>query len=68
VDIQPKLDELAAIDTPEDAYSRAPEAVTRSVAVVGLLGIAMVHLLDLPGTIEDAPTLAVAFTGLIVAT
>jgi len=48
------------------AFPDADEEVTRSVLVIGMIGIALVHLLDLPGTIEDAPALAWAFGGVIV--
>lgn len=39
----------------------------RAVASAGLLGIALVHLLDLPGKIHETPYLGWAYIGLIVA-
>jgi hypothetical protein len=39
----------------------------RTVAALGLLGIAMIHLIDLPGKFEEATYLAVGFIGLIIA-
>jgi hypothetical protein len=39
----------------------------RAIASMGLLGIALIHLLDLPGKMEETPYLGVAFLGLIVA-
>jgi hypothetical protein len=39
----------------------------RGVAAVGLLGIALVHVLDLPGKLEEVPYLGVAYLGLIAA-
>lgn len=40
--------------------------VARSAAVVGLGGIALVHLLDLQGKLSETPYLGVAYIGLIV--
>ncbi len=39
----------------------------RVVAVIGLLGIALIHLLDLPGKLEETPYLGGAFIALIAA-
>jgi hypothetical protein len=41
--------------------------VRRTVAALGLLGIALIHLLDLPAKFEEATYLAVGYIGLIVA-
>jgi hypothetical protein len=41
--------------------------IARAAAVVGLLGIALIHLLDLPGKIHETPYLGVAYIVLIVA-
>jgi hypothetical protein len=38
----------------------------RALAAAGLLGIALVHLLDVPGKLEETPYLGVAYLGLIV--
>lgn len=40
-------------------------AVQRSLAAVGMSGIALIHLLDLPGKLEETPYLGVAYCGLI---
>jgi hypothetical protein len=40
---------------------------SRIVVIVGLLTIALIHLLDLPGKIEETPYLGVAFVALILA-
>jgi len=42
--------------------------IARSAAVVGLLGIALIHLLDLQGKLHETPYLGVAYIGLIAAT
>jgi hypothetical protein len=42
-------------------------ALLRGIAAVGLLGIALIHLLDLPGKLEETPYLGVAFILLIIA-
>jgi hypothetical protein len=39
---------------------------SRIVVVIGLLTIALIHLLDLPGKIEETPYLGVAFIALII--
>jgi hypothetical protein len=45
---------------------RADALPLRVVAVIGLLGIALIHLLDLPGKIEETPYLGWLFIALIV--
>jgi hypothetical protein len=52
--------------TPLEPLSRR-EAVARAAAVPALFGIALAHLLDLPHKVEDAPYMALLFTGLIAA-
>lgn len=42
-------------------------SLRRGLAIVGLLGIALIHLIDLPGKIEETPYLGWAFVALIVA-
>ncbi|HVT75490.1 MAG TPA: hypothetical protein VHD87_00555 [Acidimicrobiales bacterium] len=42
--------------------------VARAVAAVGLLGIGLIHLLDLPGKIKETPYLGVAYILLIIGT
>jgi len=43
-----------------------PRGVLRSVTVFGLLGIALIHLLDLPGTIGPAPMQGMLYIALVV--
>jgi hypothetical protein len=58
---------LATIDTVRaGAESRPDPSVRRAVAAIALLGIALIHLLDLPGKLEETPYLGVAFLALIV--
>jgi len=40
--------------------------IARAIAVIGLLGIALIHLLDLQGKLEETPYLGVAYLGLII--
>ncbi len=41
------------------------DGIVRSVAVVGLVGFALIHLLDLPGTIGGTPYIGWMYIGLI---
>ncbi len=51
---------------PAPLAGRAAEsAVRRGVAAIGLAAVALIHLLDLPGKIEEAPYLAVGYLALI---
>ena len=40
-------------------------AVRRALAAIGLTGIALIHVLDLPGKLQEAPYLGVAYLALI---
>jgi hypothetical protein len=42
------------------------DGVLRALAAVGLLGIALIHLLDLPGKFGETPYMAWMYVGLIV--
>jgi hypothetical protein len=42
--------------------------LTRAVGVLGLLGVALIHLLDLPSKFHEVPYLGVAYVGLILGT
>jgi hypothetical protein len=42
--------------------------LTRAVGVIGLLGVALIHLLDLPSKFHEVPYLGFAYLALIVAT
>jgi hypothetical protein len=46
---------------------RATTTARRAVTALGLLGIALIHLLDLPGKLKETPYLGIAYIGLIVA-
>ena len=52
-------------------HSRLDRDVThgprRAVAATGLAGIALIHMLDLPGKISETPYLGYAYIGLVVA-
>jgi hypothetical protein len=43
------------------------DGIARAVAVVGLCGMALIHLLDLPGKFEETPYMAWMYIGLIAA-
>src|SRR5437763_14170877 len=42
------------------------DAVARAIAVVGLAGVALIHLLDAPGTFADAPYKGWLYLAMIV--
>ena len=50
----------------EEASAAVRDGVTRAVAVVGLAGIALIHLLDLPGKFGETPYIAWMYVGLIL--
>ena len=50
----------------QDASTVVRDGVTRAVAVIGLAGIALIHLLDLPGKFGETPYLAWMYIALIV--
>ena len=73
-------DRSMAVDSEHDAYTvhtvraeiehqhaRAGHVARRAVAATGLFGIALIHLLDLPSKISEAPYLGYGYIGLIVA-
>ncbi|WP_225097793.1 hypothetical protein [Streptomyces sp. CoH27] len=47
--------------------SRQDEPARRAVTALGLLGIALIHLLDLPSKIKETPYLGAAYILLIIA-
>jgi hypothetical protein len=50
-----------------DMLARAVrDGVARTIAVVGLAGVALIHLLDLPGKFSETPYLAWMYIALIV--
>ena len=50
----------------QDPSAVVRDGVTRAVAVIGLAGIALIHLLDLPGKFDETPYLAWMYIALIV--
>lgn len=52
---------------PEHLDAATRDAVTRGAGVVGLLGVGLVHLLDVPGKIVETPYMGWMFIALIVA-
>jgi len=49
-----------------DLNAAIRNAVARTLAVVGLAGVALIHFLDAPGTFADAPYKGWLYVGLIV--
>ena len=43
------------------------DGIARAVAVIGLAGVALIHLLDLPGQLSDTPYLFFLYLALMVA-
>jgi hypothetical protein len=52
--------------TIETIQQAVRDGVVRGVAVVALAGVALIHLLDAPGTFADAPYRGWLYVGLIV--
>ena len=50
-----------------EAHHDPHRVAARSVASAGLLGIALIHLLDLPGKLHETPYMGVVYIGLIAA-
>jgi hypothetical protein len=56
-----------SIDSPAGDFGRAArEIVTRSVAAVGLAGIALIHLLDSLGKFQETPYMGWMYVGLML--
>jgi len=53
---------------PTDPSLLHHRTVIRAVGVLGLLGVALIHLLDLQSKFHEVPYLGVAYLGLIAAT
>ena len=51
-----------------DPQLHSHRVVARAVASIGLVGIGLIHILDLPGKLEETPYLGVAYIALIVGT
>jgi len=43
------------------------DGIARGVAAIGLAGVALIHLLDLPGQLGETPYMFVLYLALIVA-
>jgi len=56
----------SSIDSPDNLGRTAREIVTRSVAAVGLAGIALIHLLDSLGKFQETPYMGWMYVGLMV--
>ena len=52
--------------TPETLAHAVRDGIARTIAVIGLAGVALIHLLDLPGKFDETPYLAWLYIGLIL--
>jgi hypothetical protein len=50
-----------------DVHMAIRDGVTRGVAVVGLAGVALIHLIDAPGKFTETPYMGWMYVGLIAA-
>ncbi|MGI9196607.1 MAG: hypothetical protein ACR2KE_04005 [Candidatus Nanopelagicales bacterium] len=50
-----------------ESPGEASDIARRAIVAVGLVGIALVHLLDVQGKLEEVPYLGFAYIGLIIA-
>jgi len=57
----------STVASPPDLQRTAREIVTRSVAAVGLAGVALIHLLDVQGKFEETPYMGWMYVGLMLA-
>jgi hypothetical protein len=54
------------MDTPRnDLHHAVRDAIARAVAVIGLMGMALIHLLDISGKFSETPYMAWMYIGLI---
>jgi hypothetical protein len=51
--------------TTETLARAVRDGIARTVAVIGLAGVALIHLLDLPGKFDETPYVAWMYIGLI---
>ncbi|HEX2805484.1 MAG TPA: hypothetical protein VHN80_04880 [Kineosporiaceae bacterium] len=58
--------EPASVRRHAEAQQLNESAVRRGVVAIGLAGVALIHVLDLPGKLEETPYLGVAYLGLII--
>jgi len=52
---------------PTTIRAAVPDDIARGVAAVGLAGVALIHLLDLPGQLSDTPYMFFLYLALMVA-
>jgi Na+/proline symporter len=57
------LERPPSLDTARPGHDQ--HLARRAVAVAGLAGIALIHVLDLPGKIQETPYLGVGYLGII---
>src|SRR3954469_25457952 len=50
-----------------DVHRAIRDGITRGVAVVGLAGVALIHLIDAPGKFSETPYMGWMYVGLIAA-
>src|SRR5437763_401675 len=52
---------------PAEIRAVISDGIARAVAAIGLCGVALIHLLDLPGKFDETPYMGVMYVSLIVA-
>jgi hypothetical protein len=52
--------------TTETLVHAVRDGIARTIAVIGLAGVALIHLLDLPAKFQETPYLAWLYVGLIL--
>jgi hypothetical protein len=59
----------ATMKTPEETtvHGAVRDGIARSVAVIGLAGMALIHLMDLPGQLSETPYIFVLYLALMIA-
>src|SRR4051794_41598220 len=59
----------AAMKNPEQTtmHGAVRDGIARSLAVIGLAGMALIHLLDLPGQLIETPYIFVLYLALMIA-
>lgn len=55
------------MDAPSQMLTHPHRVIARAAAVIGLLSIALIHLLDLEGKLKETPYLGVGYIALIIA-
>src|SRR6478672_3393520 len=57
---------VAGAASPSITVAEERHVVRRGIAVVGLLSIALIHVLDLQGKLDELPYVGVLFIGLVI--